>query len=454
LTIDNVIRLAALQESSHIPPVAEDSIALAFADRHDRELRYVSAWGRWMVYDGTRWAYDDTLHVFDRVRTLCREVADNCDKASVASATASAGTVAAVERLSRSDRRVAATSTQWDADAYTLGTPAGAVDLRTGQLMLARPSDYITKRTSVGPGGDCPIWCSFLHRVMGGDAELEQFVQRALGYGLTGLTTEHAMFFAYGTGANGKSVLTSTVAGILGDYHTTAPIETFVASHQERHPTDLAGLRGARLVTAIETEEGRRWAETKLKSLTGGDRIAARFMRQDFFEFMPVFKLLVAGNHKPALSSVDEAIRRRLHLIPFAVTIPEGERDKDLTDKLKAEWPGILSWMIEGCLAWQRDGLNPPAAVRVATENYFSDQDMLTQWLAEMCDQEPGNTFKSEPIGTLFESWSAYAKRQGGEPGGKVSFGDRLEAKGFTRDRTKQGRLVRGIRLKFQRGDE
>jgi len=211
-----------------------------------------------------------------------------------------------------------------------------------GQLRVQAASWTGRSLARVAPSGDCPQFRKFLRRIFEGNIELEKFVQRMLGYALTGVTSEHAMFFAHGTGANGKSVLASTVAGILGDYHTTAPIETFVASPVgERHPTDLAGLRGARLVTAIETEEGRRWAETKLKSLTGGDRIAARFMRQDFFEFLPVFKLLVADNHKPALRCVDEAIRRRLYLIPFAVTIPENERDKDLANKLKAEWPGI-----------------------------------------------------------------------------------------------------------------
>jgi putative DNA primase/helicase len=186
------------------------------------------------------------------------------------------------------------------------------------------------------------------------------YLQRAVGYALTGLTQEHALFFAYGTGANGKSVLLSTAAGLLGDYHKTAPIETFTASNSDRHPTDLASLRGARLVTATETEEGRRWAEARIKQLTGGDTISARFMRQDFFEFAPSFKLFIAGNHKPSLRSVDEAIRRRFHLVPFAVTIPSEERDSDLAEKLKDEWPGILAWLIEGCLEWQTEGLRRP----------------------------------------------------------------------------------------------
>jgi putative DNA primase/helicase len=210
-----------------------------------------------------------------------------------------------------------------------------------------------------------------------------------LGYGLTGLTREHALFFGYGTGANGKSVLLSTVAGILGEYHKTAPIETFTASNADRHPTDLASLRGARLVTATETEEGRRWAESRIKQLTGGDTVAARFMRQDFFEYRPAFKLIIAGNHKPSLRSVDEAIRRRFHLIPFAVTIPPEERDGDLTEKLKDEWPGILAWLIEGCLEWQAESLLPPKAVVEATDAYLTAEDAMAAWLDEKCEHDP-----------------------------------------------------------------
>jgi putative DNA primase/helicase len=189
----------------------------------------------------------------------------------------------------------------------------------------ARPDDYCTKITAVGPGGECPTWRKFIGRVSGDNEELVAFAQRVGGYALTGITNEHALFMLYGTGANGKSVFQGTIASVLGNYHTTAAIETFTATKSERHPTDLAYLRGAQLVTATETEEGRGWAEAKIKLLTGGDKISARFMRQDFFEFTPRFKLIIAGNHMPSLHSVDEAIRRRFHLIPFSVTIPSAE---------------------------------------------------------------------------------------------------------------------------------
>ena len=216
-----------------------------------------------------------------------------------------------------------------------------AIELRTGTARAPRREDYCTKSTAAAPNDQgCPLWHRFLDRVTAGNGELQAYMQRVAGYCLTGITTEHVMFFLHGTGANGKSVFINTLVGIWGDYAVTAPMGTFVESPTDRHPTELAHLRGARLVVAHETERGRRWAENKIKALTGGERITARFMRGDFFEYTPQFKLVVVGNHKPALSTVDEAMRRRIHLIPFTVTIPEGERDHHLAEKLRAEWGG------------------------------------------------------------------------------------------------------------------
>jgi putative DNA primase/helicase len=332
------------------PAFSDEAIALAFAESHADKLRFVAAWGKWLSWTGTHWRLDDTLAAFDKVRTLCRELASTCKRAKAASAIASARTVAAVERLARADRRLAATVDQWDANPWAFNTPEHVIDLRTGDRRAHRPSDHMTKIAAVGQGGDCPRFLAFLQEVTNADAELVAYIRRVLGYALTAETSEHALFFAHGTGANGKSVLLSTVAGILGTYHRTASVETFIASNADRHPTDLAGLHGARLVTAVETEEGRRWAEARIKQLTGGDTVSARFMRQDFFEYKPTFKLVIAGNHKPSLRSVDEAIRRRFHMIPFSVTIPPDRRDGQLSEKLKAEWPGILQWIVEGCL--------------------------------------------------------------------------------------------------------
>jgi putative DNA primase/helicase len=313
------------------PAGKQDAIALEFARQHGESLRFVAVWNRWMQWDGARWRSEETLSAFDESRKLCRKAGD-----------ADAKTVAAVISLARTDRSLAATSDQWDADIMSLGTPAGTIDLSTGKMRPALPSDYITKVTTVAPGGECQLWRQFLDRVTGGDTKLQIYLQRVCGYVLTGSTREEAIFFMYGTGANGKSVFIRTIAGILGDYHRTAPIEMFTISSGERHPTDLAMLRGARLVTATETEEGKRWDEAKIKALTGGDRIPARFMRQDFFEYTPQFKLLIAGNHRPSIRSIDEAFSRRMNVIPFTVTIPAAERDQQLSEKLKREWGGIL----------------------------------------------------------------------------------------------------------------
>ena len=338
---DNIIKLATLQENGELPPIAEDSIALAFAERHAHELRYVAVRARWMHYDGTRWIQDDTLHAFDRARVICREIALDCDKS--ARGVASAATVAAVERLAKADRRLAATAAQWDANDWLLNTgddeTAVTFDLRTGESFPPDPLDYITKKTAcqcAPPGTPHPIWTNFLDRVTDGNVELRSFLQRYIGYCGCGLTSEHVFVFAYGTGANGKSTFVNTIAKIFGDYATVADMSTFIASNNERHPTDLAKLVGARLVVAQETQKGRRWDETKIKALTGGDKITARFMRQDFFDFVPTFKLFICGNHKPRLSSVDEAIRRRLLLVPFTVQIPPAERDPELIQKLEA----------------------------------------------------------------------------------------------------------------------
>jgi putative DNA primase/helicase len=389
------------------------------------------------------------LRAFDLVRRLCREASVECNKHKAASILASAKTVAAVERLAKSDRRLAATADQWDSDPWLLNTPGGVVDLRSGEMRQHRPDDHMTRRSAVAPGGECPSWHAFLNRVTDGDTTLQRFLQRKAGYALTGSTREHALFFAYGTGANGKSVYVNTIAGIMGDYHKTAPIETFTASNTDRHPTDLAGLRGARLVTAIETEEGRRWAESRIKSLTGGDRIAARFMRQDFFEFTPQFKLLIAGNHKPGLRSVDEAVRRRFNLIPFGVTIPPEERDDQLADRLSDEWPGILQWMIDGCINWQERGLAAPEAVTAATAAYLEAEDGIAAWIEDAAARDP-NAWESTT--DLYASFRTWAEKAGEHTGSLKRFGERLESRGISFQRRKYGRGYLGLRLNQNHG--
>jgi putative DNA primase/helicase len=265
------------------------------------------------------------------------------------------------------------------------------------------------------------------------------------GYALTGETSEHALFFLYGTGANGKSVFLSTISGVMGDYARTAPIDTFVETRLTSHPTELASLQGARLVTAVETEEGRRWNESRIKTLTGGDRISARYMRGDFFEFTPAFKLMIAGNHRPALRTVDEAMQRRFRMLPFTTTIPEHERDPKLADDLRKEWPGILQWAITGCVDWYASGLRTPSTVAEASKAYLQAEDTLQQWIDDRCELRP-SAWTATAL--LFSDWQKFSESAGEFVGTQKRFTEKLGNRGFQVQRTNSARGFAGISLR------
>jgi putative DNA primase/helicase len=271
-----------------------------------------------------------------------------------------------VEYMARRDRRLAVTSEQWDRDPLLLGTPGGAVDLRNGQLKLSDPQDFITKVTVVTPaptGTAFPNFQQFLGEATDGDKELQRLLQQIAGYCLTGLISEHALFFIYGPGGNGKSVFQNVLSDVMGDYTTVAAMEVFAATRNPRHLSELAMLRGARLVTASETESNQKWSEARVNRLTGGDAITANFMRQDHFTYHPQFKLMFVGNHKPQLGTINDAARRRFNIIPF-LHKPE-KPDQLLPKKLRSEYPAILRWAIEGCLDWQVNGLIKPGVVEL-----------------------------------------------------------------------------------------
>ena len=438
--LDEMIRRGGapkdLNDDDRPPQYADEGLALRFTNAYLNDLRFVNLWGRWLRWDGCRWLADNTLEAFDMSRAVVRETSAEILAKGLpikfASAVASAKTVAAIERLARADRRHATRTEDWDADPWLVNTPHGTVELRTGDLRAHDRADLITKITAASPGGGCPLWLEFLDRVFRGDKDLISFAKRMLGYSLTGSIRDHALFFLYGTGGNGKGVFLNTWHKIMGDFSCVASMETFVASKTDRHPTDLAMLRGARTVIAQETEEGQRWAESRIKALTGGDPISARFMRQDFFTFEPAFKLIIAGNHKPSLRNVDEAVRRRFNLVPFTVTIPKAERDPDLPEKLQAEWPGILAWAIEGCLEWQRIGLAPPPAVLDATEEYLADEDGLGRFLDDRC--ETGDLLTMAEVQALFASWRDWCATNNEFAGSTKRFSQNMESRGFRRD--------------------
>jgi len=424
----------------------DDALALSFTVRYAEDWRYCAAWGKWLVWTGTHWQPDETLLVHHLIRSICREAAVKVDSHRLAAKLLASSTVGGVDRLARSDRRHASTSNEWDADLFALNTPGGVVDLRTGRLRAHERADRMTKLATATPAGACPRWLAFLADVTGGDTDLQGYLQRMVGYCLTGATSAHALFFLYGTGANGKSVFVNTLATILGDYATSAPMDTFMEARGDRHPTDLAGLRGARFVASIETEQGRRWNESKVKAITGGDKVSARFMRQDFFEYVPQFKLVIAGNHKPSIRNVDEAMKRRLHLIPFTVTVPPERRDGRLTERLLAERDGILAWAVEGCLAWQRDGLKPPACVVSATEEYFEAEDALGQWIEERCLLAKTHR---EGVSELFADWRDWAERAGEYVGSVKRFSELMATRKFEKCRLTGGaRALAGISLR------
>jgi P4 family phage/plasmid primase-like protien len=335
-------------------------------------------------------------------------------------------------------------ATVWDTDLMVLGTPAGTIDLKTGKLRTASPDDYITKQTSVAPeSGEPERWLTFLRESLGDNEDTIRFLQQWCGYCLTGLTNEHALFFIYGPGGNGKSVFLNTIAAIMGDYAVTAAMETFTVSKFDRHPTELAMLAGARMVTASETEEGRAWAEAKVKQMTGGDPITAHFMRKDNFTFRPQFKLTIAGNHAPALLNVDDAMKRRFNIVPF--TVKPAKPDRQLEEKLRAEHGKILAWAIKGCLDWLDRGLVRPAPVTEATADYFESQDLFGQWVAEDCETGPEKWESPTP---LYNAWCAYSREAGEDPGTMKLFTQNLQKRGYPSKRTGQkGRFYDGIAL-------
>lgn len=467
-------------ELEHLPPGApdddadsagghdltHDGLALELGERWRNDARHVAAWSRWLFFKGSHWETDETLLHMTRCRDFLREraealqaageenvvsVSDEGEQAKIrsrakrqADTLRNAYTVAQVVGLARSNEAQSTGVALWDADPFLLGTPGGTVDLRSGELRHARPDDYITKAAAVAPaqvGTTAPLWMQYLETITQQNVELVSYLQRWIGYALTGSICEHAFAFGHGTGANGKGVFTRTLQGILGDYAITIPTEMLMVNTNERHPTELARLRGVRLALGSETESGTRWAEARIKSLTGGDPIAARFMRQDYFEFAPTFKLFVVGNHRPSLRGVDEAIRRRFHLVPFTVTIPVNERDGKLPEKLQPEWPAILRWALDGCLAWQREGLNPPKIVTAATEDYLAAEDAFRSWVDD-CTMPDPNAWESSAA--LYTSWKRWAEIAGEHVGSQKRFAQTLMDHGYKPSRSGAKQRTKG----------
>jgi putative DNA primase/helicase len=431
------------------PEFSEDSLALLYTGRHLEDLRFTPELGKYHRLSrtdagGACWNRDTVCRTFSEIRDLTREQSMLTEKEGRQARLCSAATISAVERLCRFDQRTVMTVDKWDENTMALNTPSGLVDLESGKMSRGKPDDYCTRITAVGPSSKTPaLWNECLATWTNGDMALQGYLKRVAGYCLTGSTREHEFFFFHGSGANGKSSFLNTLHGIMGKYADVAPSEVFTLSKFEKHPTSLAGLVGCRLALATETENGSRWAETQLKSIVDDCPIKTRFMRQDFFEFKPQFKLLISGNHKPNLSDVGESMRRRINLLPFTVTVPKENRDTRLKEKLRGEWPAILGWAIEGCREWLRDGLQTPASVKAATDDYLDSQDVLGSWIEECCILGVNCRTRSKDI---HQSWVAWCKQNEQYPTSLSYFlNSLLERPKIRKVHTEVGNLIEGI---------
>jgi len=427
------------------PDNSEDAIADRFAAQHAANWKHVAQWGTWFQWTGQVWTRDTTGKARELARMICRAVAANCDRPAEARRIASDRTIAASLRIATCDPRIATQTSDWDAHPMLLNTSNGIIDLETGEILPNAPELMLTQMTTAAPKGDCPFWRTFLDEITAGNEALQAYLCRLAGYCLTGSTREQSFAFLHGDGANRKSVFLSTIAHVLGDYAATATLDTFMSGRGTRHLTELAGLRAARLVMVPETEQGNSWAEGRIKTVTGGEKIRANFMRQDHFEFTPQFKLLIAGNHRPHLSGCGEAMRRRLHIVPFDVTIPAGKRDPLLVEKLRSERDGILRWMLDGCADWQRIGLSPPDCLLDAAKEYFADEDLVGQWIAENCSVGPQLRTASK---VLFANWKDWADDVGCPAGSSKSLGEALRLRGYRPTTVNRARGWSGVSLR------
>lgn len=409
------------------PMYSDEAITLEFVDQHEKRFRYVTQFGKWFVWDENRWLEDVQLRVLEWVRNACRGVSNVANgKPGLSRAIASAKTSGAVERLLRSEQQLNLLFEYFDRDTMLLNTPSGIVDLSTGDLLPHAREHYLTKMTAVGPTDMAtPLWNKFLSEITMDRPELVAFLQRMAGYCLTAETREHAMFFLYGTGTNGKSVFLNTLFKMMGDYVKMSNIENFMMTEKQQHSTGIASLMGARMVWTTEIGEGKKWETSVIKGVTGGDPITARFMRQDNFTYIPTFKLVCIGNFKPQFKSVGPAMQRRMNLIPFEADF-SATMDKELENKMRIEWPGILRWAINGCIEWHKKGLQPPPVIQLATKNYLEAEDNLGTWLEECIRVNTGAAVTQHD---LWRSWESWSKARGDHPGQMKRFLAALEQK-------------------------
>lgn len=446
----------------HPAPVTEglNMTDLGNAERlavaHGENIRYCHNRSAWLTWDGTRWAWDETgaIHRLAKgvVRSIYAEAQQAADEtrrkelAKHAIKSEAEARVQAMVNLARHEEGIPVRLDDLDADPWLLNCRNGTVDLRTGELLAHDRAHYITRCCPVAydPMADCPLWHRFLYRIMAQSDRLITFLQRYIGYSLTGDASEQSVVILHGSGSNGKTTLMETVQALLGDYAITTPTETLMVKRPGGIPNDVARLRGARLIAANEAEEGQRLAESLLKQLTGKDTVSARFMHGEFFDFQVTGKIWLRTNHKPVIRGTDHAIWRRIRLVPFDVVIPDAEKDARLGDKLKAELPGILAWAVRGCIDWQMDGMGMPDEVKQATEGYRNEMDVVGDFLAEKCVLLETAEVRA---GTLYKAYRGWCDETGNQPVSTTMFGRSMAERGYAKDRARAGINYKGIGL-------
>jgi putative DNA primase/helicase len=413
------------------------------------EFRYLKPARTWLEWDSKRWKKDERGAALQAAKNAILDLrlraayhTDNAVWKRMADhAMASEKEQRLRSMLALSEPDLSVPITVLDADPCLLNIANGTIDLRTGALRRHSQSDHLTRLANVAFDAEAvaPRWESFLDEIFGGDSDLIRFIQRAIGYCLTGETREQVFFVLYGRGANGKSTFVETLRALLGDYSTQSAPETFLSKRTDGIPNDLAALTGVRLVAASETQHGRRLAESLVKSVTGGDSISARFLHGEWFEYRPQFKLWLSTNYLPAISGTDAGIWRRVRLIPFNVTIAPERQDQRLGARLKAELPGILAWAVRGCLEWQSGGLGNAQAVQTATAAYRVDMDAIGRFLQEHCADDPtAETTKA----ALYNGYLTWSESVGERPVRKVEFGREMVERGYADAKRTAGKRV------------
>ncbi|MCM3030354.1 phage/plasmid primase, P4 family [Niallia sp. MER 6] len=409
-------------------------------------IKYVSDMG-WLIWDGKRWKIDNKKEIERITAKVLRGLYKSEDESETKWARMCERRNIRMNSIKDLMPLVPAEREDFDRHKYLFNVENGIVDLKTGKLQPHDRELGLTKITNVefNENTQCPEWLKFLDQIFQGDKELIEYMQRLIGYSLTGEITEQIMVFLIGGGSNGKSTFINTIKDLMGEYGKQAKSDTFIKKKETGANNDIARLVGSRFVSAIESEDGEQLSEAFVKQITGGEPVLARFLRQEYFEFIPEFKVFFTTNHKPVIKGVDEGIWRRVKLVPFNLQLPKHKRDLKLPEKLSLEMPGILNWALEGCLKWQQSGLREPAIVQKSTGDYKEDMDILGPFLFERCYKNDSVKIEAKELYKVYSDW-CFQNGEHSLPNRK--FYRTLESQGFKRERgTGNKFFVHGITL-------